>query len=217
MPKSDGKPITLTFDNGPDTEVTPRVLDVLSRHGILSTFFVVGNRMQQHRTAAERAHAEGHWIGNHTWSHSSPFRDRGDAAFVSAEIEPTQTAIGDLAHPDKFFRPYGGKGRLDGALNGVALQHLLRNNYTCILWNSVPGDFIDAQGWPATALCQVDDQEWPLVVLHDIFAEAMGHLDRFVGEIKDRGYVFRQAFPPTTIATLKGQPTPVLAQGVLAN
>ena len=67
--------ITLTFDNGPDPAVTPHVLATLARHGIRSTFFVIGEKVavRENRALAERAHAEGHAIGNHTWSHSLPF------------------------------------------------------------------------------------------------------------------------------------------------
>ena len=85
--------VTLTFDNGPDPEVTPRVLDTLRHHGIKSTFFVGGQRLAEARPATERAQAEEHWIGNHTWSHSIPFRDRGDPEFVRA-VDPSLPAIG---------------------------------------------------------------------------------------------------------------------------
>ena len=60
--------LTLTFDNGPDPETTPQVLDVLARRGIRATFFVVGERLAApggHALAAA-AQAAGHWIGNHT-------------------------------------------------------------------------------------------------------------------------------------------------------
>src|SRR5690606_15106730 len=105
MPKTGEKPITLSFDNGPHPEFTPRVLDVLARHEVRTTLFVVGQNLVENRDIARRARDEGHWIGNHTWSHSHPFRDRGDAAFVASEIDQTQAAIGDLAHADKLFRP----------------------------------------------------------------------------------------------------------------
>jgi peptidoglycan/xylan/chitin deacetylase (PgdA/CDA1 family) len=217
MLKSDEKPITLTFDNGPDPEVTPYVLDILRRHDVKSTFFVVGRVLAKNRAPAERARDEGHWIGNHTWSHSNPFRERGDAAFVADEIDSTQAELGSLAHPDRLFRPYGGGGRLDGALNGVAVNHLKRGGYSCILWNCVPGDFRDAQGWPATAHQQIARNDWPLVVLHDVHAEAMTNLDGFIGALKDKGYTFRQNFPASTIAIRNGKPTPVLQTGVLVS
>lgn len=217
MPKNDERPVTLSFDNGPHPEVTPLVLDTLARHDIRTTFFVVGQRLVENRDIARRARDDGHWIGNHTWSHSHPFRERGDSAFVADEIDRTQAAIGDLAHPDRLFRPFGGGGRLDGALNAVASEHLQRHGFTCVLWNSVPGDFRDAAGWPDVALDQIAKIAWPLVVLHDIHGDAMTRLDRFISTLKDRGHSFRQELPDSTIAILRGRPTPALDEGVLAN
>lgn len=216
MPRNSDKPITLSFDNGPHPEFTSMVLDVLARHEILTTFFVVGQNLIANREIARRARDEGHWIGNHTWSHSYPFREKGDTTFVASEIDQTQAVIGDLAHDDKLFRPYGGAGRLDGALNSVAARHLQQHGYTCVLWNSVPGDFRDAVGWPQTAMGQITRLDWPLVVLHDIHGEAMSRLDRFIGTLKDQGYSFRQDMPESTIVMRKGQPTTALG-AVLAD
>ncbi len=212
-----GQRITLSFDNGPHPDVTPGVLDTLERHAIKTTFFVVGNKLAAGRAASERAQAEGHWIGNHTWSHSIPFRDRGDAEFVHAEIDRTQAELGGLAHPDKFYRPYGGAGRIDGALNATAVRRLIDGKFTCVLWNSVPGDFSDHDGWVETALRQIDTIEWPLVVLHDIHAAAMRHLDRFLGILEDRGSVFEQTFPASCVAIDHGRRTEILDSGVVAN
>ena len=216
MPKSDTRTIALTFDNGPDAEVTPFVLDVLARHDVKATFFVVGNKLAAARSASERAHEEGHWSGNHTWSHSSPFRERGDAAFVAAEIDDTQRELGALAHPAKYFRPFGGQGRIDGALNAAAVSHLCGGGFTCIMWNCVPRDFADFDGWPATALAQIAAEPRPLVVLHDIRLAAMQHLDRFIGTLKDNGHSFTQTFPDSCIAIAGGRPTDILG-GIVRN
>ena len=82
--------LTLSFDNGPTPDVTPFVLDVLARRDVKSTFFVIGEKLaQEHRALAERAHAEGHWIGNHTWSHSLPFGLMTPEA-ANAEFDRTQ-------------------------------------------------------------------------------------------------------------------------------
>jgi peptidoglycan/xylan/chitin deacetylase (PgdA/CDA1 family) len=58
--------LTVTFDNGPEPLVTPGVLDILAHHGVASTFFVIGSKLAkpEARACAERAHSEGHWIGN---------------------------------------------------------------------------------------------------------------------------------------------------------
>src|ERR1044072_584835 len=118
--------LTLSFDNGPTPEITPFVLDVLARRNVKSTFFVIGEKLARPggRARPERAHDEGHWIGNHTWSHPLPFGlMKPDAA--KAEFERTQDALGPLAHPHRLFRPYGQGGNLDRRLlSRAGLDHL---------------------------------------------------------------------------------------------
>ncbi len=199
--------LTLTFDNGPEPDVTGTVLDTLARHGIQSTFFVLGHKLAQpeRRTLAERAHAEGHWIGNHTWSHVTPLGQLTDVGETESEIARTQAEIGSLAHPCKFFRPFGGGGNLDERLlNEAALDLLKRERFTCVLWNSIPRDWEDADGWVARALSQAAMQPWTLAVLHDLPTGAMKNLDRFIGEAKDRGARFRQDFPPECLPLVEG-------------
>jgi peptidoglycan-N-acetylglucosamine deacetylase len=98
--------LTFTFDNGPVPGATDTVLDLLAAHAIKATFFVVGNRLQtpQGRRLAERAHAEGHWLGNHTYSHGEPLGLSGTRRHIEHEIGETQRLLGALAHPQKLFR-----------------------------------------------------------------------------------------------------------------
>ena len=71
--------ICLSFDNGPEPEATPLVLDVLARRGLRASFFPIGQKLRDppRRALAERAFAEGHRIGNHTLTHGLPLGQRG--------------------------------------------------------------------------------------------------------------------------------------------
>jgi peptidoglycan/xylan/chitin deacetylase (PgdA/CDA1 family) len=199
--------LTLSFDNGADAAVTPAVLDVLARRGLRATFFVLGHRLADpalHRLA-ERAHAEGHWIGNHTYTHSGPL-GRREGPVAEDEIGRTEALIGPLAHPDKLFRPQGGGGVIGpGLLKREVVGHLTAQRYTCVLWNAIPGDWRDPDGWVDTALAQCRAQPWTLMVLHDIDSGAMTHLDRFLGTVADMGGRFRQDFPPDCVPILRGE------------
>jgi len=209
--------VTLSFDNGPDATVTPQVLDVLRRRGIRTTFFVIGERLRDPslRALAERAHAEGHWIGNHTLTHAGPLGERCDAGHAAVEIGQAQSLLGALSHPDRFFRPVGGGGRLGPhLLSTEARDHLLAGGHTMVLWSAVPGDWRDAEGWPAIALDQCLGQPEPLLVLHDIASGAMRHLDAFLGSLADAGARFRQDFPDGCVPIRRGKAAPELAQYV---
>jgi len=65
----DGPYIAMTFDDGPDATLTPRLLDILKERHIHAAFFVLGQRVQEHPEIVVRAVAEGHQIGNHSWDH----------------------------------------------------------------------------------------------------------------------------------------------------
>jgi peptidoglycan-N-acetylglucosamine deacetylase len=200
--------LTLSFDNGPDPDVTPAVLDALSARNIRTTFFVVGEKLQDaaRRALAQRAAAEGHWIGNHTFTHSVPLGQRTEPDVAEDEIERTQALIGDLAHANRLFRPFGGGGNLDQRLlKPSVVQHLVHGGYTCVLWNAIPRDWDDPEGWIGRALDQCVAQDWTLMVLHDLPTGAMRHLADFLDRVTARGARFRQDFPPGCVPIRCGE------------
>jgi peptidoglycan/xylan/chitin deacetylase (PgdA/CDA1 family) len=200
--------VTLTFDNGPEPGVTERVLEVLAEEAIRATFFVLGAKLADpaRRALAVRAHAEGHWIGNHTMTHGTPLGRLQEAGAARREIIEAQKLLGDLAHPDRLFRPFGGGGALGPhLLNAEALEVLKEERMTCVLWNAIPRDFADPHGWVDRALAQCEAQPWTLVVLHDLPNGAMNHLTSFIAQIRERGAVFRQDFSPELVPIRCGQ------------
>ena len=201
--------LTLSFDHGPTTEVTPLVLDILAERGLKATFFVVGKRLAEEdsRRLAARAKDEGHWIGNHGWSHTIPLGASPDPDAAENEISRTQRELGALAHPDKLFRPFGGGGRIGPhLLSAEAARLLTEGGYSCVLWNSVPRDWLDADGWVETAKAQVLSQPWSAIVLHDHLPNgAMNRLPAFLDWAVQAGASFRQDFPPAVTPILRGR------------
>jgi peptidoglycan/xylan/chitin deacetylase (PgdA/CDA1 family) len=201
--------VTLTFDNGPEPAVTPRVLEILARHEVAATFFVLGAKLAAPggRRLAEDARAAGHWIGNHTMTHAMPLGRIADPARVEAEILEAQVLIGGLAHADRLFRPFGGGGEIGTHLLGrTAIEVLCREKMTCVLWNAVPRDWEDPRGWVETALAQCAARPWTLLVLHDLPGGAMDRLESFLREARSRGARFRQDFPPDCVPIVRGEP-----------
>lgn len=87
--------VSITFDDGPDPEFTPQVLDLLKKHGAKSTFFCVGHKVEKHPDLLKRIIAEGHTIGNHTYSHSRSFGFYSTEEVVS-ELERSKAIVKDL-------------------------------------------------------------------------------------------------------------------------
>jgi peptidoglycan/xylan/chitin deacetylase (PgdA/CDA1 family) len=195
--------VTLTFDNGPDPNVTPYVLDCLARHDVKSTFFVIGRRVAEPaRTAVAREAAKaGHRIGNHTWSHTTPLGEL-DAAGALDEFERAEQALDFLVQPMRLFRPYGRGGKLGTHMLKAAVVPKLD---TCVLWKFVSGDWRDPDGWMARALADCRASEWSLVVLHDIPSGAMLHLDTFIRALKQEGMELTQEYPPDCVPIANGK------------
>jgi peptidoglycan/xylan/chitin deacetylase (PgdA/CDA1 family) len=119
--------VALTFDDGPDVENTPRLLDLLKQYNVKATFCLVGFRARDHPDLVRRIAAEGHTLCNHSWQHDlrlatrSPERIRGD-------LQATNDAIHNAA-PDakiKYFRAPGGNFTtgLVGIAHGLGMASL---------------------------------------------------------------------------------------------
>lgn len=100
--------LALTFDDGPDPELTPRVLDMLDAAGAKGTFFVIGNRARAHSGLIHEMAARGHAVENHSTTHPVSFYFRSPRA-LRQEIDPVQALVRELCgrSPEYFRAPAG--------------------------------------------------------------------------------------------------------------
>jgi peptidoglycan/xylan/chitin deacetylase (PgdA/CDA1 family) len=199
--------VTLTFDNGPEPLVTPYVLDCLAGHNLKATFFVLGRKVSEPARAriARRAIEEGHHIGNHTFTHSKPLGELSRAAALD-EFERTEQALASLDPPEQLFRPYGGRGSMGPhLLHPAVVEKLEAGGYTCVLWNSVPGDWQHPDDWVVRAMEDCRSRPWSLVVLHDLPTGAMAHLNEFIRQLNDEGVELTAEYPPNCVPIVRGR------------
>jgi peptidoglycan-N-acetylglucosamine deacetylase len=187
--------IALTFDDGPDPAWTPRVLDRLAAAGVHATFFVVGERAERAPDVVRRMAAEGHEVGNHSWSHKSLWLCGPRA--TTAEIARAHEAIAALAGtPPRHFRPPW------GMVNAAMFTALRRVGERCVFWSIQP----EGQR-PVPATRQVDyvvarARPGSIVDLHDAEgtpaagARLLEGLPALLQGLRARGYAF------TTVADL---------------
>jgi peptidoglycan-N-acetylglucosamine deacetylase len=150
----------LTFDDGPDPELTPRILEVLAEHGVQATFNVMGWNALRHPELVRAVVAAGHELGNHTWTHQ-------DLAFQSAlqtrrQLERGREAIERTAGVrPRFFRPPRGN------LTGSAIEAAAELGYDVLLWSATRGGA--GVGTPASVADHLARTVAPgdVVALHD--------------------------------------------------
>jgi peptidoglycan/xylan/chitin deacetylase (PgdA/CDA1 family) len=211
--------VTLTFDNGPEASVTPQVLACLERYRAKATFFVIGEKAATPAGGEliKKVAGEGHRVGSHTWSHKASLGNL-DAVAAVAEFERGAEAVERWGIKDRLFRPKGGGGRIGPhMLHPAVIPKIEAGGYTCVLWNSVPGDWRDPDGWQPRALEDIRSLDWTLLVLHDIPSGAMNHVDAFLKRVTKEGHTLVQEFPPDCVPILKGRAVLPLADYVTAS
>ncbi len=178
-PRNSGS-VCLTFDDGPHPEHTPRLLDVLGRHGIAATFFVVGQQAERYPELVRRLAAEGHVVGHHSYSHSEPRLT--SARQLSQEVCQTRDLLARvLGQAPILFRPPHGK------LTGAKLWRLWRAGQTVVLWNVDPKDYslrsaCEGRTWFLRNPIQAGD----IVLMHDNHPYAAEMLPELIQETRNR-------------------------------
>ncbi|MEW2331981.1 bifunctional polysaccharide deacetylase/glycosyltransferase family 2 protein [Micromonospora chersina] len=196
------KTIALTFDDGPDPQWTPKVLDVLARHHAPATFFVVGSQVARHPELAERMAREGHELGIHTFTH--PQMADLPAWRRKLEYSQTQAAIAHLTGVSTSLArlPYSsGVDSLDDA-SWPVVRETGRWGYVSVFNDTDSRDWA-RPGVPAIVRNATPDGDRGAVVLmHDSGgdrSQTAAALDRFIPEMQARGYRF------TTVSQGLGQ------------
>jgi peptidoglycan-N-acetylglucosamine deacetylase len=174
--------VYLTFDDGPSLETTPRLLDQLKDSAIKATFFIVGRNLENGRCRAivERMAAEGHQVGNHTYSH--PNLTQLDGARIKQEIKQTEDLIGPLDNGTKVFRPPFGfrNGAVDRAAEALG--------YRSVLWDLCAWDWrphYQNRRWVSHVARQIKAGRDGIILLHDVVPSTVEHVPELIAAIQD--------------------------------
>jgi len=190
----------LTFDDGPDPEFTPAILDVLARYDLRATFFMMGWNATTHEDLARQVVAAGHEIGNHTWDHQN-------LAFATNEETYEQLHRGSEAieavtgvRPG-WFRPPRGQ------LSGFSIRHATVLGVDTVIWSVTRGPA--GPGTPREVRRHLAAEIGPgdIVDLHDGLGRGTFNPGReFTEELRVRRRVEVEALP--------GAIEDVLARGI---
>ncbi len=191
--------IAITFDDGPDPIYTPLILDILKENDIKATFFLVGKHVQANPEIARRIVAEGHEIGNHTYSHRNLFGLAKEK--ILEEIEMAEEIILNVTGERPYlFRPPR------GLYNQAVLDILKERQYTLVLWSQSSRDWMEISPASVRRYTLNNLLDGAILLFHDsgsIIASEGGDryntvkaLPLIIQEIRKRGYI------PVTITEL---------------
>jgi peptidoglycan/xylan/chitin deacetylase (PgdA/CDA1 family) len=180
----------LTFDDGPDPDYTPRLLDLLAEYRVHASFFLIGERIEQHPALVERMVAEGHMIGNHSYTHRQ------------FKTLPLHEQLEEFSRTDELLQTFDARPRHrvrtpQGYLDTRLLLHCALNGRSIVYWSY---DSLDYQK-PSLDGFMARLREFPpdpgdIVLMHDDTGLAMDALRTLIPEWLGEGHTFR-ALPET--------------------
>lgn len=182
------KELYLTFDNGYENGFTPRILDVLKEKQVPAAFFVTGHYVKEQPELIKRMAAEGHIVGNHSWSHPDMSQLSQDSIKTELEKVKAQVEILTGQKEMKYLRPP----------RGIFSEHVLAASkqlgYTNVFWSVAYKDWdVNAQRGSQYAYSEVVKQLHPgaIILLHSVSRDNTEALGRIVDEARRQGYEFK--------------------------
>ncbi len=182
--KTTEKVLAMTFDDGPSPTLTPKLLDILKERNIKCTFFLIGQSAARHPDIVRRILAEGHEIGNHTYTHIS-LTSRSDAQ-IRTELQKSEDTILKIAgyRPRLIRPPYG-------ATNKRIDQWIYNDfGYSSILWS------VDPQDWRRPGVSVVTSRlingahPGAIMLAHDIHPPTITAVVPMFDQLLAKGYRF---------------------------
>lgn len=180
----------LTFDDGPDPESTPVLLDLLAKHQVHATFFVVASAAKKYPDLLHRMTAEGHQIGFHSNQHHSAYLMTPGQ--TNRDFEEGLAALRSIGLSPKLFRPPW------GVVNWASLKQIKRKGLHPVLWDVMAQDWqanitadeiarrLERRTWPGAVICLHDGRGAPGATARTIRALSV-QLPRW----EKAGFVFR--------------------------
>ena len=172
--------IALTFDDGPRKGTTDRLLDGLRERGASATFFLVGEEAAANLELVKRMKAEGHQIGNHTWSHVR--LEDAPKKTAQQEIEKTEALLTELLGPGEYWLrpPYG----------MISPEMAKQIQVPMVKWSVDPRDWESRDTAKVVQAVLKDAKPNSIILLHDIYPTSVDAALKIVDTLQKEGYCF---------------------------
>jgi peptidoglycan/xylan/chitin deacetylase (PgdA/CDA1 family) len=199
--------IAMTFDDGPSSANTPRLLEILKQRNIKATFFLIGQNAASNPDIVRRILADGHEIGNHSWTHPQLSKLPDDR--VTTEINKTQDAIKDASGftPTLLRPPYG-------AIT-ARQREWIENQFglSIILWSVDPFDWKRPGASVITQRILSQVRPGAIILSHDIHKQTVDAMPATLDSLIAKGYKFVTVTQLIGMNKPKPSPAPAVNSG----
>ncbi len=178
-----GAGIVFTFDDGPAPEFTPQILDILKKYNVKAIFFIIGKEAEKHPELLKRIDAEGHLIGNHSYSHSN-FIPFFRAKKLQNDFEKSRTIIGGIINkkPNYIRPPFG--------VTSPRYTKMMRKvNFVSVGWSFRSYDTTenDAAVLARKTLQAIAKNDKAILLFHDTMEVTVKALPKILEKLKSNG------------------------------
>lgn len=176
--EKDGKQIALTFDDGPNAETTPKLLEILKEKDVNATFFMLGKNAQEAPDVVKKVHEQGHEIASHSYSH--PQLNALSEKEVREEVHKADKAIFEASGilPRSLRPPYGAIDKKSAEIVGKPI----------IQWNIDSLDWQSKNAQSVIATVNQAAQDGGIILMHDIHPSTVEAVGTVIEELKNQGY-----------------------------
>lgn len=196
------KKVAFTFDDGPSATLTPKVLEILKKHSVKATFFILGKNVASNSALIRRMVDEGHIVASHSWNHPSFWKLNETNS--STEINTTHQAFLDIGLDVQYFRYPNGNSTeyADSVLKNKGYKVVGWNVDTCDwgfnkagvlsgdnnkICNGSTAVVKDAKSY---LLDKITSRGGGIILMHDVQKVTVDNLDYILTELKDMDYEF---------------------------
>ena len=161
--------VAITFDDGPCSRTTNRLLDGLKERNVKATFFLVGENAESNEKVVKRMYEEGHLIGNHTYSH------------IKLDECNISSAVGEINKTNEIIK----------SITGEDVNKLLSHvNMTPVLWSIDPDDWATTDTAYVVKSVVYKVKNGDIILLHDIYDSSVEAALEIIDRLSSKGFVF---------------------------
>lgn len=184
--KGNSKSIALTFDDGPDSVWTPKVLEVLRRYNVKATFFCIGDKVEKHPQLVKMLIEEGHIVGNHTYYHTSFFPLLSTKKMVD-ELQRCNEALTNITGESiTLFRPPF------GVTNPTIAASVRELGYKVVGWSIRSFDTVKSEREKVLRRILKKAHAGGVILMHDNLENSDWLVEQVIVNLHEQGYEIKR-------------------------